>query len=263
VPRAKRRQISQGGRGSAGYVVRGNELLREEPARRPARAGRRWGAACRAQAAVPSGERAVPFGDWFMVIIEASGARRLPGSGCGCAALLPAAHTSMRSPGRPKKLRTPDDHLPRLHPARSGQGSTVRPLMLRGLSRLRGSSTSGAPTRSSIGTRYSCARGSSRSRLGSRCPCSRRDRGALRDARLLGRLGQCQPTLLTHPPQPGPTRSRVAADVRRPLEVCRGPRRLGRPRGGHRCRHRIIAAWVPGISNKGRRRVRPQRGCWA
>ena len=55
-------------------------------------------------------------------------------------------------------------------------GSTVRPLTRRGLSRMRGSPTSGAPTRSSSGTRYACASGSSSSRLGRRCPFSSRDR---------------------------------------------------------------------------------------
>ena len=46
----------------------------------------------------------------------------------------------------------------------------------RGFSRILGSPTSGAPTRSSSGTRYASASGSSSSRLGRRCPVSSRDR---------------------------------------------------------------------------------------
>ena len=55
-------------------------------------------------------------------------------------------------------------------------GSTVRPLRLLAFRRTRGSPTSGAPTRSSNGTRYANASGSSSSRLARRCPVSSRDR---------------------------------------------------------------------------------------
>ena len=54
-------------------------------------------------------------------------------------------------------------------------GRTVRPFTRRGLSRIRGSPTSGAPTRSSSGTRWAWASGRSSSRLGCRWPFSRRD----------------------------------------------------------------------------------------
>ena len=55
-------------------------------------------------------------------------------------------------------------------------GTTVRPFTRRGLRRTRGSPTSGAPIKSSNGTRYTCASGSSSSKVGRRWPFSSRDR---------------------------------------------------------------------------------------
>ena len=70
-----------------------------------------------------------------------------------------------------------DDHLPRMQPARlaASAGRPCARCALRGLSRMRGSPTSGAPTSSSSGTRCAWASGSSSSRLGLRWPVSSRD----------------------------------------------------------------------------------------
>src|SRR4051794_41754695 len=55
-------------------------------------------------------------------------------------------------------------------PPEAVSGSTVRPFTRRGFSWIRGSPTGGAPTRSSIGTRYNWASGSSSSRVARRRP---------------------------------------------------------------------------------------------
>ena len=104
-----------------------------------------------------------------------------------------------------------DDDLPRLDAAGRVNGNTVRPLTRRGFSRMRGSPTSGAPTRSSSGTRYVCASGSSSSRLGLRCPVSSRDSVLFDIPASAAASVKGEAALLAHPPQPGPTRSSAAA----------------------------------------------------
>ena len=74
-------------------------------------------------------------------------------------------------------------------------GRTVRPLTRRGFSRIRGSPTSGAPTRSSSGTRYAWASGSSSSRLGRRWPVSSRDSVLFEMPVARRQVGQGDPSL--------------------------------------------------------------------
>ena len=99
-------------------------------------------------------------------------------------------------------------------------GSTVRPFTRRGFSRIRGSPTSGAPTRSSSGTWYAWASGSSSSRLGPALPGLQPRQGALRDAGRLGQAGQRDAAVSADPLQPRTDLVRGGRD-----------RLSGRPRG--------------------------------
>ena len=115
-------------------------------------------------------------------------ARRATRTRRGCAASASTATPGSRSstPGR--------------RPGRVS-GSTVRPLTRRGLSRIRGSPTSGAPTRSSM--RHPVRLRQRQQQLQARAPLPglQPGQGALGDPGLLGGIGQRQPALLAHPTQ--------------------------------------------------------------
>ena len=99
------------------------------------------------------------------------------------------------------------------------RGKTRRPLRVRGLKRIRGSPTSGAPTSSSSGTWYASASGSSSSRLGFRCPLSRRDSVLFEMPVLGGDGGQSEAPAGAQPLQARPDLGENVRDRRRVLHT--------------------------------------------